>query len=75
MFKKNGGFTLVELIVVIAIMAVLVGVAVPTYGSYFQKAENIKATYNQEVSVRESSMDALLDEVLGTTKAPEAPKG
>ena len=39
MFKKNGGFTLVELIVVIAILAILAGVAVPAYTGYIAKAE------------------------------------
>ena len=38
MFKKNGGFTLVELIVVIAILAILAGVAVPAYSGYISKA-------------------------------------
>ena len=36
----NKGFSLVELIVVIAIMAILVGVAVPVYTSYITKANN-----------------------------------
>lgn len=36
----NKGFSLVELIVVIAIMAILVGVAVPVYTSYIDKAED-----------------------------------
>ena len=39
MFKKNGGFTLVELIVVIAILAILAGIAIPAYSGYIQKAE------------------------------------
>ena len=39
MFKKNGGFTLVELIVVIAILAILAGVAVPAYTGYLKRAE------------------------------------
>lgn len=38
MFKKNGGFTLVELIVVIAILAILAGVAVPAYSGYIKEA-------------------------------------
>ena len=38
MFKKNGGFTLVELIVVIAILAILAGVAVPAYTGYINRA-------------------------------------
>jgi type IV pilus assembly protein PilA len=36
----NKGFSLVELIVVIAIMAILVGVAVPVYTSYISKAQD-----------------------------------
>lgn len=36
--KNNGGFTLVELIVVIAILAILAGVAVPAYSGYIEKA-------------------------------------
>lgn len=37
--KNNKGFSLVELIVVIAIMAILIGVAVPVYSSYVEKTQ------------------------------------
>ena len=50
MFKKNGGFTLVELIVVIAILAILAGVAVPAYSGYIKKA-NDTAVVNQLAAV------------------------
>ena len=43
MFKKNGGFTLVELIVVIAILAILAGVAIPAYSGYIKKAQDAAA--------------------------------
>ena len=43
MFKKNGGFTLVELIVVIAILAILAGVAIPAYSGYITKAQDAAA--------------------------------
>ena len=44
MFKKNGGFTLVELIVVIAILAILAGVAVPAYSGYISRANEAADT-------------------------------
>jgi len=44
MFKKNGGFTLVELIVVIAILAILAAVAVPAYSGYINKANDAADT-------------------------------
>ena len=37
--KSNKGFSLVELIVVIAIMAIIAGVAIPVYTTYINKAE------------------------------------
>lgn len=40
--RANGGFTLVELIVVIAILAILAGVGVPAYSGYVKKAEYAK---------------------------------
>ena len=40
MFKSNGGFTLVELVVVIAILAILAGVTIPAYQGYIEKAND-----------------------------------
>ena len=37
--KNNKGFSLVELVIVIAIMAILVGVAVPVYSTYVEKSK------------------------------------
>ena len=39
-FKKTGGFTLVELIIVIAILAILSSVAVAGYSTYIKRAND-----------------------------------
>ena len=58
MFKKNGGFTLVELIVVIAILAILAGVAVPAYSGYINSA-NEAADITACDAIKTAAMAAL----------------
>lgn len=57
MFKKNGGFTLVELIVVIAILAILAGIAVPAYSGYIARANETKDINSLE-AVQVAAMSA-----------------
>ena len=50
-FKKNGGFTLVELIIVIAILAILSSVAVAGYSTYINKAnQSVVNTFEADVN-------------------------
>ena len=60
MFKKNGGFTLVELIVVIAILAILAGVAVPVYSGYITKA-NEASDMTQMDSMKTAAFFAVME--------------
>ena len=76
--KNNKGFSLVELIVVVAIMAVLVGVLAPAYLRYVEKARRQTCYWNMDNVVREVQlrafsdpefMDDLVEEANGVTIA------
>lgn len=66
MLKKNDGFTLVELIVVIAIIAILSGVAVAGYSGYIKSANKSADTSALE-AVNTAIASALAMEGKNTT--------
>ena len=66
--KNNKGFSLVELIIVIAIMAILVGVMAPQLIKYIEKA-NVSADTQVCDSVRTAVQTTIMDPAIVTDKS------
>lgn len=64
MKRNNKGFTLVELLIVVAIIAVLVAIAIPTFGGQVERAREAADAANLRAAYAEASAKYLTD---GTT--------
>lgn len=59
--KKNKGFTLIELIIVVAILAILVGILAPQYTKYVEKSRRA-ADMNNAKAIETTLRMALIDD-------------
>ncbi len=74
--KKNNkkGFTLAELLIVVAIIAVLVAIAIPVFGAQLDKSKLATATANVRSAYAEYVADCLSGEITeGTPPSPATP--
>lgn len=66
--SKNGGFTLVEMLIVIAIIAVLVAVSIPVVTGQLEKAREAADAANIRAAYAEVMIDALGGDAASYTK-------
>jgi type IV pilus assembly protein PilA len=72
MNSKQGGFTLIELMIVVAIMGILATIATPMYQNYIERAQDVEEVMLSRIDVLECALDPSLPGCIGTTTASTA---
>ena len=71
MKKNNKGFTLMEMLIVVAIIGVLVAIAIPTVTANLQKSKQAADEANVRAAYSEASAKYLLDQKSTTIETPK----
>ena len=67
--RKNGGFTLVEMLIVVAIIAILIAVSIPMVGSALEKSRHAVDAANNRDALSLASIEYLTDETIAKAAA------
>ena len=71
--NKENGFTLIEMLIVVAIIAILIAIAIPMVNSALERAREATDSANERAALGLAMVEVLSDNKLGAT-APETDK-